>query len=1844
MADLPSLMAKVELDEGPFDRGIESIGKKVEKLNRKMEAAFSTLESLGKKAVIGFGAASAAVGGALFMTGKLESSMIQLEAVTQGNVEAFNLLEASVKRLNRVSADNEMKIRSVTASAYGMMKQFNMTAEQTAELVERAEAMSSLWGTDFQSMTHDFMMGLQGMGRGLRIYGIDLDDLAVKQWLLNKGLDGQYERMTEMEKANIRFQMIMEATAGAVDGADKAGRSFSETLTRLKESALELVAKIGLNWFEEAKNTMYALAEIIERAAESPAFARLAKNIVQLTLLITSVGVVLGVLGKIGMITMTIISAAFGLMTNPLFLIVAATTLLIANFDEIVEVGGKVLDFFKDLWIEADPGRLTEDWNSFVDAIKSGDWFGAVNAGIRIVFDAAKWVWSGIEYLYNEFMSVAGEDIKTDWDALKAAFQAGDFLGIATAVGKLAVDITWGVVSVIGKTISDLANVDLEEVRTAIDTDFSELKSAIETGDLLGILRASGKIFADIVWGAISFLGQFLSGLVGQDETIKAAIDEDFSTLRKAIERGDILEAFKASGRIVVDIAWGALTFLGKLLELIPGVDTSQLRERIDLGMEGIRTSIETGDIIGVLKATGTLAADIVWGGITVAGEAIKNFSVWLKNRVEDLIYGRNVLRGIGAMRRPMSGGSALDVGFFDLVVQAGARVLDFVWSGIVMAANAIAGAISKLSDWVRDRLGIRNSEIHTDLGSDLTVILAGAITGVNFGLEWLTTGMSGFNEQIRKAIDWLKEVRRSETDLLEASPDLSALSASLKEFGRNLAEFIIEGFKTAFNLLELVQTAIEKAVTGLTGSELLGMTVGKAVPLYFVARMTGLTNIVQGITSSLIMAGLMRGGGLGSIIATGVGGAIWTLGLMLTIDTIKEAVNGGLSVAKAMEKLLGAAGFAVIAGAVAGPVGAAIAYSAVLLLEPIIGAIKQQWDKWLGEQDPFWQNFLGGSFYSMPEELWEDPGKILERNKNQGGGGGFGSTNPFAPMQMNRLGNTLDGMYTLDLSAGFPVTGMNIVKTPTQMTEDFLAYLQKMLEEAVEYVEGQLEVPRATIEPISLPVDLTEDAVSTVQKTWEEVDNRIREGLTSVKQASREDIWKGREEISKLPDLLGTKGDYTPVLLSKSEIEEYTQGLVDSVVLSALSKAESSGGRFDLVGTPSGYGPFQFEPSAYLQAIKLGMSDIMSHTVAATDAVWATQAAELTIDWMARHGLPTLKGQIIGWNIGRGAAIEWEKAGADITALTRPTRGLLTRFMIELEKELGGDWSRLPKDSFDQFVEVAETVNEIIDLFPKEIEPWFGGANKVHKFELVEEVASVIEDAVSRVQVDQTAPEETAPTVDLDRIAAALQEIAELVRTKDLSVTVTERTVDTLILESFLNELKDLNSTASSIFNRLAIIRDQLWQMGKGFSSGGYTGSAGSNEIAGVVHGGEWVAPEWLVSSMPGLFGRLEEMRKKRTASTPALKGVRGYQLGGFVTGLESFDIDSAVESLVDMIEPMALSLTRMMKSVLSIVVKIADVIIGATGKILEAFGLDSSFVDIIKDSLGNIETMVAEIEVDLLQTFEDLKKKADEIKDSVEESVPRPEEEAGGFFTLLGRNLKGSDLGRAMTDLIYRSRELETVVQGVSSALASGDWAAAGAGIDYLITGLAGLMGSVESFLTALGPAGIVIGLFLAWLGIAAAGLMKLFRVAEGISEGINKTLSPALERLRRPFVILGAELGRVLIPVVQALVPVAIALANTLKNVINFVIDAINTAISIINLLPMINIPLLSKIGETRFGSEEDSMSNTAGWHQPVTNNFNVTFTGNTILDTDDEAMKVLWEKFLRYAREHGQEVIV
>lgn len=108
---------------------------------------------------------------------------------------------------------------------------------------------------------------------------------------------------------------------------------------------------------------------------------------------------------------------------------------------------------------------------------------------------------------------------------------------------------------------------------------------------------------------------------------------------------------------------------------------------------------------------------------------------------------------------------------------------------------------------------------------------------------------------------------------------------------------------------------------------------------------------------------------------------------------------------------------------------------------------------------------------------------------------------------------------------------------------------------------------------------------------------------------------------------------------------------------------------------------------------------------------------------------------------------------------------------------------------------------------------------------------------------------------------------------------------------------VSEYSRLASSLREVIALQQQANRWWGRGFATGWYTGPGGKYEVAGVVHKGEYVVPQWMVNKYGGAVQQLEQIRS------------RGFAEGGYtsttnravnvwnVTVNGDFDFDRAME-----------------------------------------------------------------------------------------------------------------------------------------------------------------------------------------------------------------------------------------------------------------------------------------------------------------------------------------------------------
>jgi len=386
----------------------------------------------------------------------------------------------------------------------------------------------------------------------------------------------------------------------------------------------------------------------------------------------------------------------------------------------------------------------------------------------------------------------------------------------------------------------------------------------------------------------------------------------------------------------------------------------------------------------------------------------------------------------------------------------------------------------------------------------------------------------------------------------------------------------------------------------------------------------------------------------------------------------------------------------------------------------------------------------------------------------------------------------------------------------------------------------------------------------------------------------------------------------------------------------------------------------------------------------------------------------------------------------------------------------------------------------------------------------------------------------------------------------------------------------------------------------------GGYTQGA-DREIAGIVHGGEWVAPAWMVRHP--VYGRLIALLE--------VARMRGYQFGGYV-GESGGRIPVTFENLFgrpqETLKAMFEDLVETMKS---------------DWKALMEFGKE--LLQELGGALG--------IKIDQLESVMDRVVKQ---FDEQEKEIERWKKEFGDSSAETTSAL--DELKKALAE----SSELFEIEDGEFKPSVLGQ------GIVELFKG---------SFTKAFSLIGTGIVPILTKFLFGLESVTKILNPFTTILEGLFGLIGPVLDTIFKPFAemlrTIGKFLGIFILPVLQILKVVLKPLAWAFA----YVGYAIDQVILWINKLPLIGGFLTrEQIQQMRltpaermreWGYEEAETEQetsvygqtfTAGTPQYITNNFNVTFSENVLLQEDDEALRHLAELFVRYVKEHGGVKVV
>lgn len=248
------------------DKGIKPMGKATDALKKIDTALSAALLKVTK-----------------YASGAFKESNDYVEAINLFNVTMGKGTEAAQKYANELQ--NLMGIDSKEWMSYqGSLNQMLVgfgTAEDKAnemsqQLTQVAYDLSSLWNINVSEAFHKIQSGLSGQIKGLKPLGINLSVAQLRETALAHGITLATAKMTEQQKATLRYITIMEKTKNAqgdlartISTPANAMRILNNQLVLLKRAFGQIVSVLVAKFIPYVQAATKAITQLAESVAKA---------------------------------------------------------------------------------------------------------------------------------------------------------------------------------------------------------------------------------------------------------------------------------------------------------------------------------------------------------------------------------------------------------------------------------------------------------------------------------------------------------------------------------------------------------------------------------------------------------------------------------------------------------------------------------------------------------------------------------------------------------------------------------------------------------------------------------------------------------------------------------------------------------------------------------------------------------------------------------------------------------------------------------------------------------------------------------------------------------------------------------------------------------------------------------------------------------------------------------------------------------------------------------------------------------------------------------------------------------------------------------------------------------------------------------------------------------------------------------------------------------------------------------------------------------------------------------------------------------------------------------------
>lgn len=233
---------------------IDDIGDKARKTGNDIESSLGNAFS-GLAAKIGGALATAFAFDELFEFGKeainLGSDLAEVQNVVDVTFgDASNVIDDFARGAIKNFGLSELSAKQFTSTMGAMLKSMGgfddkQVVEMSTALAGLAGDMASFYNLDAQDAFDKLRAGISGETEPLKQLGINLSVANLEAYALANGISKSYDKMTEQEKALLRYNYILEATQSATGDFVRTQDSWANQTRILSEEFNSLKGTLG---------------------------------------------------------------------------------------------------------------------------------------------------------------------------------------------------------------------------------------------------------------------------------------------------------------------------------------------------------------------------------------------------------------------------------------------------------------------------------------------------------------------------------------------------------------------------------------------------------------------------------------------------------------------------------------------------------------------------------------------------------------------------------------------------------------------------------------------------------------------------------------------------------------------------------------------------------------------------------------------------------------------------------------------------------------------------------------------------------------------------------------------------------------------------------------------------------------------------------------------------------------------------------------------------------------------------------------------------------------------------------------------------------------------------------------------------------------------------------------------------------------------------------------------------------------------------------------------------------------------------------------------------------------